>query len=254
MPYWITPPSLLAAINTTINRILLAVLLLPFTAVANADGLIALKPYKAIYSTKIRGISAEMEQTLSQDEKQQWQIRNYASMLFASIEERATFTETNNQLTPLTYHHTNKLSSKRNSELVFDPEQKTVIDRLHSKEPLKLPENSYDKLSFQTQLHLDLMNSPNFTKETYHLVDRKKFKTYEVTKLGEEVITTPLGDFTAVKLEQRRAGKDKYTLMWLAKDWDYFLLRIVRIDEGEKDYQIDVKSAVIDGKTLTTQP
>ncbi len=247
MPYWITPPYLLAAINTTISRILITVLLLACTAAVNAD---SLKPYKAIYSTKVRGISAEMEQTLSKNDQQQWQVRSYASILFASVEERATFTEAEHQLTPLSYDYINKMSSKRNSELAFNPEQKTVIDRLHSKTPLKLPESSYDKISFQTQLMLDLLNTPDFSQKTYHLVDRTKYKTYEVIKLGEEMINTPLGRFNAVKLEQRRPGKDKYTLLWLAKDWDYFLLRIVRIDEGEKEYQIDLKEGELDGQPI----
>ena len=250
MRYWITLPSLPAAINLTISRIVLAALLLS-ASVASAADLIDLKPYKAIYSTKVRGISAEMEQTLSKNKQQQWQIKSNASVLFASVEERATFSQTDKLLTPLSYSYINKLSSKRNSELAFDPEKQTVFDRLHSKDDLQLPENSFDKLSFQSQLILDLLNTPDFSKKTYHLVDRTKFKTYEVTKLGEEELTTPLGTFKTVKLEQRRPGKDKYTLMWLAKDWDYFLLRIVRIDEGDKEYQIDLKQAELDGKSIT---
>ena len=253
MLYWITPTSLLAAISITISRILSALLLLAGTAIADTDTQITLKPYQAVYSTKVRGVSADMQQTLSKNDQQQWQVKSYASVLFADIEERATFTEADNQVIPLSYDYINQFSSKRNSKLVFNPEQQTVIDRLHSKEYLPLPENSYDRLSFQTQLHLDVINTADFTKKTYHLVDRSKLKTYEVSKLAEETIVTPLGTFTAIKFKQRRPGKDGHTLIWLAKDRDYFLLRVERIAEGKKEYQINLKSALIDGKTLTAK-
>ncbi|ARN72972.1 DUF3108 domain-containing protein [Oceanicoccus sagamiensis] len=251
MPYWITPPSLLAAINITISRTATLLLLLACSASINADTL--LKPYQAIYGTKLGGISAEMEQTLNKEAAGHWQLRSYASLLFASVEEQASFTEADNQLTPLSYRYNNKLSSKRNSELVFDPKQKTAVDRLHSKKPLTLPDNSYDKLSFQIQLQLDLLKDPEFSQRTYHLVERKKLKNYQVKLLGEETLNTALGKFSTIKLEQRRPGKDKYTLMWLAKDWNYFLLRVVRIDEGEQEYQIDLKQAELDGRKIQGQ-
>ncbi|MCP3907538.1 MAG: DUF3108 domain-containing protein [Oceanicoccus sp.] len=250
MPYWITPHSPLAAINITIRRILLAALLLGPPALANANPTHSIKPYKAIYSSKVKGVAAEVEQTLNKTDNQQWQLRSYASMLLTSIEKKATFVIKGNQLIPLSYHSSNGLISQRNSELVFDTENQTVLDQLHGKEALPLIENTFDHLSFQSQLRLDLLNDAHFKQKTYHLIDRSKLKTYQVKKLGEETITTPLGTFTAVKLEQRRPNKNKYILIWLAKDWDYFLLRIVRIKEGKEEYQIDLKTAELDGQMI----
>ena len=175
-------------------------------------------------------------------------------LYYLAILKRAQLlAEADNQIIPLSYNYANQFSSKKNSQLVFNPEQQTVFDRLHSKEDLPLSKNSYDRLSFQAQLYLDVINSAEFSHKTYHLVDRNELKTYEVSKLAEETIITPLGTFTAIKFKQHRPGKDEYTLIWLAKDRDYFLLRVQRIAEGKKEYQINLKSALIDGKMLTAK-
>ena len=273
MRYWKTPSSLLAAISITISCTLSALWLLAGTVMAETmvetmtetmagtmAGTMAetgaqttLKPYQALYSIKVRGFSADMEQTLSKNNQQQWQLSSYASVLFADIKESATFSEVNNQITPHSYNYANQLSSKKNSQLVFNPEQQTVFDGLHSQKDLPLPKNSYDRLSFQAQLYLDVINSAGFTEKTYHLVDRNELKTYQVSKLAEETIATPLGTFNALKLKQSRSGRDDYTLIWLAKDWDYFLLRIKRITEDKKGYQLNLKSAIVDGKRLTAK-
>jgi hypothetical protein len=223
----------------------------PVLVPAKVAAPIKLKPYTAIYSSSFNGMDAEMERSLKQTADNLWQLRNSASILFFDLEEKAQFSTAEGALTPLSYDYRNNMSSKRNSKLRFDTSQHSAFDSLHSKQPLPLPPNSFDKLSYQTQLRLELLqNQGKLLSETFHLVDRHKLKSYQFSQLGDEQIDTPAGRFNSIKLSQSRTGKDEHTLIWLAADWDYFVLRIQRVEDGKVEFQVDLNAAKIDGKAI----
>jgi hypothetical protein len=209
-------------------------------------------PYQAVYSGSFAGISAEMKQSLSLTEKKQWHLQNSASIAFFGFSEESLFTTNNGVITPERYQYNNSTNSKRSSDLNFNQDLGTATDLLHSKTPLSLPEDALDKLSFQTQLRADLIRAKgNFTEKNYVLVDRTKYKTYIVKKLADVTIKTAIGTFDAVKLEQRRSGKESFTLIWTAKDLDHFILRIQRMDGDSSGREVNLQSLTIDGKEIT---
>lgn len=211
-----------------------------------------LAPYQAVYGSNVGGIDAEMKQTLKKTDTDLWQLHNTISFMFIGFEEKATFIASGGDTTAQTYRYHNKISSSRNSDLSFDWKNSSVMDREKDQRRLGIPAGAMDKLSFQVQLRMDLLNEgENFKQKTYQLIDYNRVKTYLVSRLGEETITTSAGTFKAVKVKQQRPGKDRYTLIWLARDYDNFVLRIQRIDRGEADYQVDLKRAVVAGKLLT---
>lgn len=212
---------------------------------------VELAPYTATYSSTVKGITAELKQSLEKTGEQQWALSNKVSIFLMGFEESSRFTVNQATVKPQAYEYKNQISRKRSSKLNFDWKASSVTDSLHPAPPVTLVAGVQDKLSFQVQLRLELMASKGaFDTKTYTMVDRNKLKTYQVKNLGEETITTPAGEFRAIKLEQRRPGRDKHTLIWLAKDWQYFLLRIERVDEGKSDYRIEVQKALIDGQRL----
>lgn len=237
--------ALLAQVSLTGNAALLE------PAASNKTTL-ELTPYQAVYGSNVGGIDAEMKQTLKNTDADLWQLHNAISFMFLGFEEQATFIATDGDTTAQTYRYSNKISSSRNSNLRFDWKNSSVLDREQEQQPLGIPAGAMDKLSFQVQLRMDLLREgENFKDKTYQLIDRNRIKTYTVSRLGEETITTSAGTFNAIKVKQQRPGKDRYTLIWLARDHDNFVLRIQRIDKGEADYQVDLKKAVIAGKLLT---
>ena len=209
-------------------------------------------PYQAVYSTSFSGISAKMNQSLEQTAPGQWQLQNHVSIAFVGFSEEAIFSTEGRVMTPQRYQYKNAMSTKRSSDLSFNNEQRTVVDSLHSIEPLPLREGALDKLSFQAQLRADLIGADgDFTEKTYALVDRTKYKIYTVKKLSDVILETPLGTFDAVKLEQRRAGKDRYTLIWTAKDLDHMILRIQRIDGDGDGPEVNLQSLIISGTKIS---
>lgn len=55
----------------------------------------------------------------------------------------------------------------------------------------------------------------------YHFISDTKLKHYRFREVGEETLETNVGSFTAVKLVHGNED-DKHTVVWLAKELDYF--------------------------------
>ena len=256
MPYWTNNRYPQMAINLRqakpVSRLLLigliVTLLSIFSSVLWAEA--SLSPYHATYSSTIKGISAELKQNLEHRGANLRLINNSASVLFVGFKEQAEFVERNGKVISKRYDYRNKMSSRRNSSLRFDWHNNTVTDIKHKQPPLAIPKGTMDMLSFHVQLRLDLINNPQFTEKNYSLVESSKLKTYTVTHLGEELINTPVGEYKAVKLKQQRPGKNKHTLIWLAKEKEYLLLRLQRIEKGQVVYQVNLDKAELAGKKL----
>lgn len=208
-------------------------------------------PHTATYASSSYGMSVTLQQTLQPLDGKRWKMHNHSELLFADIDETAEFEIRDNRVVPLSYDYHNGLSDKKDSELRFDWNAGKVVERLQDNHSNKLNKAAWDSLSFQTQLRLALLNQRDAFEQTdYPLVVRNKIKTYRVTPLGEERLQTDLGTFDTVKLKQQRPGKDSYTLIWLASDWDFMILRLQRIDEGKVKYQIDLESVQMGGRSL----
>lgn len=212
-----------------------------------------LSPYQATYKANIKGLSATLTRTLNNKSDGLWLLENNASLFLANIEESSLFKISQQNIEPLSYHYKNPLSSKRNSDLQFDWAQNNV--RNGNNAPLTLKKNSFDKLGFQMQLRMDLIRQgDSFKHKTYHLVDKDRLKTYRVERLSEENITTDVGEFKTVKLKQFRPGKNKHTIIWLATDWQYLIIRLERFEDGKSENSLQLKEANFNGKPLIASP
>lgn len=227
----------------TATALLVALLSLPAAA--------ELQPHTATYHSTSHGLSVTLEQSLTAIGDNRWQLHNHSGILFADVDETAVFEIRDNSVRPLTYDFHNDLSDRKNSELRFDWSANTVVDEFQQSPPLVLTEPAWDSLSYQVQLRLQLMNEPLPLEQTnFPLVVRDDLKHYQVTTLGEERLDSKVGVIDTLKLKQQRPGKDEYTLIWLARDWDYAIVRLQRIDEGDVKYQIDLRHLQLGDRSL----
>lgn len=230
--------------------IALFVLLIAHNSYAHAQ----LSPYKATYTSNYLGIPTQMNRQLRKADNNVWSLRNDSSIWFVSFEEKASFLQRGSQLIPVSYQYENSLSKKRDSKLQFDWQKRVVKDTKRSTPPVQLPDKALDKITFQLQLRLDLLKQgKDFKEKQYTLVDGDRLKTYTLTYLGEEQLSTAAGTFNTTKLKQQRPGKNKHTVIWLANDWQYLILQIERFEDGDSRYKIELKSATIDGNKLITK-
>ena len=217
-----------------------------------AASLRQVSPYQAVYQSKVKGITAELQRSLKQTSTGQWQLSNVVNVLFTGFDEQAQFSIENGQVRPTLYHYNNPMSKSRSSELHFDQKLQTVIDKDHLKTPLKLSPSTTDKLSAQLQIRLDMIREGKaYSGKAYSVVDSTKLKTYHTEVVGEEAIKVFAGKFNAIKIKQFRQGKDKHQLIWLAKDHQYLILRLDVIDKGTLRDSLQLKQATIDGNDIS---
>lgn len=232
---------------------LIAVALLPGSANQVIADTQFIKPYRAGYQASYRFMlpfKGTATRELTQTENGQWQLLHRVKSPMIKLEESSLFAWTENQPKPISYlYQQSGLTKKRKVSLSFDWSNMLAINSAPD-EPinLKLLPGSLDKLNYQLKLRQDLssQNKPG----SYYVADRKRLKQYSFDLLGEEQLETPLGRFNTVKLKRSR-GKDssRETIFWLAKDWDYLLLKIQQKENG-KSYEIVMSEGELDGTAI----
>ncbi len=212
-----------------------------------------IRPYQATYDINYNGTHNVLERSLKKTNSAYWELNNSLSLLLFGFTEQAIFKAKNDRIIPLLYDFDHGLNTSKDSSLSFNWSNSTVTDAKR-KLTRTISPGTQDVLSFQLQLRLDLLkHGDNFTEKNYTLFDKKRFKEYSVRHIGEETLATPAGRFLAVKLEQRRKGKKDYSHIWLAKNKDYFLLRIERIKDKTATYSLQLSDVKIDGAPLRSQ-
>lgn len=208
-----------------------------------AEAEINLKPYHATYHITKDSIVAEVKRALQRLPGDRWQLSDSARILFFSLEESAEIRLDDQQITPLHYRHRQSPGKSKNQDIHYDWEQRSARVELDDKtRHVPLDQPSYDKLSLQLQLRLDLLTGQLERPQSYRLIDRGRIKHYRIEKIGEEILTIGKRQIQTVKLRQHSEGKDKETFIWTAPDLDYLIVRIVHEDDDER-YEMRLESA-----------
>jgi len=220
------------------------------SALIDSNPIPALSPYRASYLIHYHGVASTLERRLKKSADNRWQLSNSLDLFLVGFKESSLLRVDQQNIVPLRYRFENELSSSRNRDLHFNWATATATDRARQRST-KLTPNTLDSLSFQLQLRRDLIaGNGQFPDKIYQLTDGKRVKDYSVTLLGEEQLTTPAGTFLASKLQQYRPGKNRYNTIWLAKEKQYFLLRLDRVEDQKTTYSLELNEAHIDGLPL----
>lgn len=127
-------------------------------------------------------------------------------------------------------HHKSKRKNKKDSFRFNSP---TSIQGNYEGQAyqVSVPKGTTDL----TLLELQLMQSFATGKQraSYNIVDRGKLKNYTFKKMGTENISLGAGDYTCEKVQVARKGGNRKTTLWLAKELNYFPVRIQHNDNGD---------------------
>ncbi len=175
-----------------------------------------------------------------------------ADSMLASLSENSQFSWKNDSIKPIRFTHTRTIfgQSKR-KVLSFDWKNNTITSTRDGQ--TNIIDNSQevlDHLSFQLQLQHDL-NTHKVEDKIYRIADKKKVKEYAFKVMGEEIIKTKLGDINTTKVQVVRDSNKRVTYIWLARDWYNLLVKLEQYEENDKQFAIELKNAVIDGKKVT---
>jgi len=210
------------------------------------------KDFRAIYKAKFSGFSIEASRELHTLPNQQQQLSFRASTWLAKLNETSRFSWGDlGQLIPRRYeYHRSGLGKPRDAVLDFDWARLRVVNNVQAKPwSMTIPELTLDKLSYQLQLRSDLLNGKQSLQ--YDIADGGRLKTYLFEMVGEEMLQTRLGKLATVKIKKiRSTGKKRTTYIWMAKNWDYLLVKLQQTENNGKTYAIHLLSAEIDGETV----
>ena len=214
-----------------------------------------LLPSKAQYETGMGMINATGERLINPDGGSLWRVTNDASVMFLTFRETAVAAINDYQVVPVSYHYENPVSKRKNMLLRFDWDA-AILSQSEYKPRWQLPLEGpvYDKLSYQLQMRLDaIRHGADYPATDYSVViKRNKIGTYHVEYQGEEILDSKAGKLRTAKFLLTR--RDRRTEVWLAKDWNYLLVRSEQHEKDQDDYTVNLLEGAVDGKKITAAP
>jgi len=221
-------------------------LIAAFTHAANPP-----KTFDNQYKAKLYGFNITVTNRLTKTADNQYDLLFKAESMIGNITEQSKmqWNPAQQTISPLHYSYARRgLSKDRTAELTFDWKNKSVTNNVQKTSwQMDIAQKVQDKLSYQIQLQQDLLNGhKDFV---YQIADGGRLKEYKFTTVGEEVLETPLGKVNTIKVKRSRENDERVTYAWLAKDWNYLLVRLQQEEKGEA-YTIYIHKATLDGKAI----
>lgn len=224
------------------RQLLTGFLLLLLASTLHAE---PLPNFSANYQVELNGIQAgELQQTLSTDAAGQRKFvsTTQAKGVFAFIkpdviEETSLWMYHEERIRPMFYRYSRDGGRKDKMltmDFYWDKREVHIDDREHPWD-LEIKNNTLDKLVYQLQVMHDLTDERD--QLTYTIADGGKLKSYEIVRLGEETIDTPMGKIAAVKLTRERdADSDRKTTLWCAPALGYLPVKLEHIEKDDSRF------------------
>lgn len=212
-----------------------------------------IKPYRVVYDAKFNAFLPFEGKAVRQLQLQpngQWLLSHHIDSGVLSLKETSLFDWHQQRPKTQAYRYSqSSIGGSKNEQLDFD----WAAQQAHHKTDkapgsFSIPSNTLDKLTYQLKIRQDLHNGKNIG--VYTIADKRKLKEYSFILLGEEQIDTPVGKLNTLKIKRDRGvDSDRQTTFWLAKDWDYLLVKIEQLENG-KDYQVIMVEGELNGKPI----
>ena len=209
------------------------------------------KTFDNEYKAKLYGFNITVTNRLTKTADNQYDLLFKADSMIGNITEHSKMQwhPAQQTITPLHYSYARRgLSKDRTAELTFDWKNKSVTNNVQKTSwQMDIAQRVQDKLSYQIQMQQDLLNGKKDF--AYQIADGGRLKEYKFTAVGEEILDTPLGKVNTLKVKRSRENDERVTYAWLAKEWNYLLVRLQQEEKGET-YTIYIHKATLDGKTI----
>lgn len=207
--------------------------------------------FSATYDALIKGVSVTATREFKPVNDTISELNFNASSWLATLSETSQFSWEGEQIKPIQFtHERNLMGSERKKTLTFDWLNNIILSTTKGKTyTIPNPEQALDRLSFQLQLQYDLVNSRDGI--AYRIADKKRIKEYRFEIIGEEKLATAVGTLDTIKVKVVRENKKRVTYLWLAKNWHHLLVNLEQHNKDEKEFELQLTSATIDGKKVT---
>lgn len=212
-------------------------------------------PFQASYTADWKQLPFTGSATRSltkQSKDGTWLLSFEASMIVAGVKETSVLRLENDDILPIKYRYQRTgLGKAKKIKQDFDW-QNHLISGVEKKKPYQLPllPEILDKSSYQLALQRDV--AAGLKSMSYTVLDGDDLDTYDFRLLGEEVVTTSVGQLRAVKIERVRdpSRSKRKTTLWFASDWNYLLVQLNQIEKDGKEYTILLDKGSVNGKKV----
>lgn len=244
-------PNCPRRVITLKGRFLVALLLAWLCTSAHA---LSLQTYDIEYQTKARGFNIK---TISKLEKTDgmFKLSLIASTMMMQTSEVSTFSVNEKgtfSLHSLTYQR-KILGNNKFQKTDFYPKKKTAIYQPEGEtaEKIALPGEIYDTLNYQEKLRLNLILSQGKTSAlSFKVLEKNRIREYNFRITGSEWLPTKQGYLETIKIERVRDNSTKKTTTWLAKKWDYAVVKVQHKKEGEPEYLLTMMKGTVGNKDI----
>lgn len=228
-------------------RLLLLLLATTISSFAWSTGL---ELYQATYKAKFNGLDITATHQLEQIKPGYYRETLKARNFLGKIDEEARFhVDAQQRVAPSEYtYERSLLGVSRSESQVFDWDKNQLTFTKDDETNIVPIEKGYqDMISHKVQMRRDLAAGEQ--KLDYQVVSRGKLKNYTYEVTGEELLNTAVGDLHTVRLERVREDSDRSTILWLAKDWNYLLVKLEQVEDGDS-HLLQLTDASVGGQPV----
>lgn len=199
-----------------------------------ANPAFAITPFTATYAFNLDNKASGTATRQLSKQGNNW-LYNFSARvpLLATASEKSTFTFDNQQVTAQKYVREYKiLVHSQVLTLNFDNTNKVVnVKKDKTARQYALQPNTLDDLNAEVQIREDLKNGK--LKSSYLIANQKDIDPRTFVNAGSVKISTPAGNYDAVKVIIKHPKNDKQTTFWLAPKLDYLPVKVMHVDENQ---------------------
>jgi hypothetical protein len=221
--------------------------------------------YRAVYDGDYNGLPVRTQavRELKKVAEDRYLLTSSAKSFLASVSEQTAFVWTDDgDLVPTEYqYHRKGIGKNRHAILSFDWQKLRVRNDVESKPwHMDIPRGALDKLSYQLKIRQDLIGyygaagTSSAPALSYRIADGGRLKDYRFEIQGDEWIKTPVGWIATVKVIRIRQNSKRSTTFWLARDWEYLLVRLRQIGSKGDGLELLLREARIGGQMVKGLP
>lgn len=205
-----------------------------------------LKPYKAVYESKIKGIDILFERQLSFKDNGNLQLRVQGKKFIFQFSEESNFSLDERTIIPISYKSMFAGGVTRRKEIEFDISARE-INSLSKKTWFKLPyeDGVVDRLSAQEQLRLLLIANKDVPKRiSFRVADGSRIKDYKFLFAGEEMLQANIGDIKTIRFTREFKDPSRLDTVWLAPDLDFLMIKHVHAEKGKSNQAMLIEASM----------
>lgn len=216
-----------------------------------------LVPHTATYTAKIKkgvSIKGKAVRSLAKTQDGQWLYSFNVESFAADIKESVVFDFLNNEIKPISYNYKLSpfLARNKKRSVRFDWNNLTasslVKDNLWRLD--NIPDNTYDRLSYQLQLLIDVSQKQLPT--LYNIAHKARLRPSRFDILDKVNVITSLGSTDAHLIKKVRDDSSKReTHLWISVSHPFLLLKMIQKEKDGEEYEINISSAQVNGKAIS---